>query len=120
MLDQNSYEHVTFLICCFRFRWIWSFKKTLKYYKPNNEGKKRWFLLNGKNLYYYDTEKDAMPNGVIDLTQVKSIEEVDSDGPTTFRINVPQRIYYLRAPDENDLTDWLACLNETTVIFFAT
>lgn len=72
-------------------------------------------MLKGSELHYFDSDSDKTANGVVDLTQAKEIAELDSDGPTTFRIVLPQRTYFLRAPDESELADWLACLHEATV-----
>ena len=77
-------------------------------------GKRRWFVLNGSDLHYFDSDSDKTANGVIDLKQAKQIDEVESDSPKTFRIVVPSRVYLLRAPDDAELGDWLACLHEAT------
>ena len=80
-------------------------------------GKRRFFLIAGPKVYYSYTENDENYINFIDLSLVSGVK-VTSKAECTFRLESSERVYHLRAPDENELNDWIACLNEAKVCIF--
>ena len=80
-------------------------------------GKRRFFLIAGPKVYYSYTENDENYINFIDLSLVSGVK-VTSKAECTFRLESSERVYHLRAPDENELNDWIACLNEAKVCVF--
>mmetsp|Transcript_5748 Transcript_5748/g.7101 ORF Transcript_5748/g.7101 Transcript_5748/m.7101 type:complete len:357 (-) Transcript_5748:18-1088(-) len=69
--------------------------------------KRRWFVLSEGRMYYYKTS-DAIRGtelGYIDLSNFKL--EFDPSVPCHFRINTPQRIWYLTAEAEEECRFWV-------------
>ena len=82
--------------------------------------KKRWFLLQFPNLYYFSSSQISSNNltGVIPLdTSVIMIKKQDKsiNKVTQFQIETRTRTYYLRADTEEDLEQWVNTIRRSRV-----
>eukprot|EP00033_Pygsuia_biforma_P002930 GCRY01003230.1.p1 GENE.GCRY01003230.1~~GCRY01003230.1.p1 ORF type:complete len:559 (+),score=153.04 GCRY01003230.1:151-1827(+) len=74
--------------------------------------KRRFFVLFCQRLLYYATEEDyktnRKPRGVISLKQFNLRDMQDEKNkPGCFAIEIPKRTYYIQAPTEADMEDWM-------------
>jgi hypothetical protein len=81
----------------------------MKQGKVNVMQKKRWFILKGIFLFYYNTSKDLKINGVILLANI----ELQKRKKKQIRILTPfNRVYELQADTEQDRNNWLVTLEK--------
>ncbi|KAJ5071551.1 non-specific serine/threonine protein kinase [Anaeramoeba ignava] len=77
--------------------------------------KKRWFVIQGKMMYYYKKEKDVTPLGAIPLsekTTAKIAENVKK--ANCFEVDVPgKRTYYICGQSEDDRQKWIETILST-------
>lgn len=71
--------------------------------------KKRWFVLSEGRIYYYKTSDviHGSELGFIDLTGTYNIIHSPTTDPCHFRINTPQRLWYLTAEAEEECRFWV-------------
>eukprot|EP01084_Bolivina_argentea_P032494 60125_1 len=79
--------------------------------------KERWCVLrdNG-HLYYFEKRpavKTDLPQGMLDLDGVKSIEYVENEDPNTFNIKTNDRDWIFVAMSGQHLVEWMSALNKT-------
>ena len=72
--------------------------------------KKRWFVLNGETLYYFESNKpDAVPKGSINLVGA-AIKQMSMSKANTFAIGVTARTYVMSCDTPDDYEKWFeAC-----------
>jgi hypothetical protein len=71
----------------------------------------RWFMLDGRNIYYFDKEGASKPKGHIymeDGTDI-FIEERYSK-PFCFTLRTPKKTFILQAANEEELLDWVEAI----------
>lgn len=74
--------------------------------KVNVMMKKRWFILKEFFIYYYGTDKDLNPKGVILLGDC----DIQRKKQKQFKIITPTRIYELKVEDEAERDKWIEVL----------
>jgi len=82
--------------------------------------KKRWFVLKGKTLYYFNTRQDSVQAGQMHLNA--ECEIADGSAKTgqkdSLEIRTPERTYYVyaepSATSKADIADWQAALLRVT------
>jgi len=79
--------------------------------------KKRWFVLKGTELSYYNSDKDKEKAiDLIDLTKMQSCSanKDAGEGAKTFGFNftIPGRTYHLRASTESARSGWVERLKQ--------
>ncbi|OHT14359.1 AGC family protein kinase [Tritrichomonas foetus] len=73
--------------------------------------KKRWFVLRGKELAYYE-KPDKKESGVIDLTKAKEITTApETKKKCALKIVTSGRTYYCYTDTQNDCDSWIKDLN---------
>lgn len=73
--------------------------------------KRRWFVLRESNLCYYATEKDAVPIKTIQLKEASEVCPCEiPDRPNSFQIVLPYRTFYMQAPSQQIMEEWLKIL----------
>lgn len=73
--------------------------------------RKRWFVLKGCELHYYSRENDRRPIKSINIklcTEVAPCEVIGKDN--VFRLVLPNRTFYLQAPNVDVMSDWMGLL----------
>ncbi|XP_031566942.1 uncharacterized protein LOC116301912 [Actinia tenebrosa] len=75
--------------------------------------RKRWFILEGKDLSYYKAPETTEQNllGIIDMTRVKSVVPFKMIN-NSFQINTSTRTYTFTAPSSQSLTEWISVLRQ--------
>ena len=77
--------------------------------------KKRWFVLEGTNLYYFRKERNERPKGVIHVGQhpcsVCDGSEIRCPSPC-LKIEATRRTYYARGQDEDDVLAWCEIIQQ--------
>eukprot|EP00050_Salpingoeca_kvevrii_P003791 m.233577 g.233577 ORF g.233577 m.233577 type:complete len:1306 (+) comp10882_c0_seq1:72-3989(+) len=76
----------------------------------NHAWKRRWFVLRGSDLSYYENQGDKTRRGVISLAAVHEITSDDSR-ENGFQISTEGRVYYLRADSMQEREAWMNTLN---------
>jgi hypothetical protein len=90
---------------------------------------KRYFVLYGSQLFYYETDKSSEPRKIIDLTcariEVSKKEEVldvKAEGQPiiqqqivsyVFEVQTDNRHYYLKAASEEEMREWVIALRKS-------
>lgn len=87
--------------------------------------RKRYFVLDHHYLFYYKTDKDRKPVGVVCLGDYKSCHKaspkeskknkctfVIEKGDQADDLDYPVRNYYIYAENEVEMTTWIDCINE--------
>jgi serine/threonine protein kinase len=70
--------------------------------------KKRWFELRGAFLYYFRTQKDQKPAGMIPLVGCSCAPEDQSKNKGGFTISGPfPRVYHVLAEGDEKMEDWM-------------
>jgi len=77
--------------------------------------RKRWFVICANFLFYYDSDKDYQPNGVIPLYEFKLVQDSD---PFVFHIVTATRTYDLKAPNKEELEGWWNAIQFRKSAFF--
>jgi len=75
--------------------------------------KKRWFVLKGRQLYYFETQKDSEPKGVIDLetnSVVRDESANDKKNRMMFSVSTARRIFYIYSKTEDDMKTWMEAI----------
>jgi len=73
--------------------------------------KARWFVLYKNELKYYKTKGDPSPIKQLDLNKCTAIEEDFTTGrPYSFRIEMPNRTFFMFATTESEKDEWLNVL----------
>ncbi|KAL6062755.1 hsp70-Hsp90 organizing protein 3 [Balamuthia mandrillaris] len=78
--------------------------------KINVMMRRRWFVMKHYFLYYYNTEKDAEPNGVVVLANFR-LKRRRGKG---FALKTPGRAYELRADSELESDAWVDVLQSVS------
>ena len=74
--------------------------------------KKRWFILNGLNLNYYD-KKGGKEAGSINLKTASEVSLApDCKKQPAFKIVTPDRTYYLSTESSQEASDWIKAIGE--------
>ncbi len=78
--------------------------------------KKKWCVLSGRSLYYFEKETDQKPKGVIEMGQdcivQKADEYVGGDVLYTFGLFHPNgKLFFLCAENEAERTAWIDAIN---------
>jgi len=77
--------------------------------------KKRWFVLKGRQLYYFETPKDSEPKGVIDLEPnsiVRDEQANDKKHRKMFSVSTARRIFYIYSKTEDDMRAWMDAVQQ--------
>jgi len=72
--------------------------------------KKRWFVLKGRQLVYFETQKDNEPKGIVDLepsTIVRDERANDKKSRMMFSVSTARRIFYIYAKTDVDMKTWM-------------
>lgn len=78
----------------------------------NRAFQRRWFVLKGNILFYFDKKGDREPNGVIILEGVL-LEIVDDESAFTFELVFPghaSRTYVLAAESQDEMESWMKAI----------
>lgn len=78
----------------------------------NKAFQRRWFVLKGNILFYFDKKGDREPNGVIILEGVL-LEIVDDESAFTFELVFPghaSRTYVLTADSQDEMESWMKAI----------
>jgi len=78
----------------------------------NKSFQRRWFVLKGNLLFYYDRKSDVEPVGVI-ILEGCSVELVENNERFTFELaflGSGARTYVLAADSQEDMEDWMKAL----------
>lgn len=75
----------------------------------NKMKKRRWFVLKGHFLFYYNTNEDPMPNGVIPVHESCSVLRAARGGKKML-IKLPSRTFYIVATNSKSGEEWLSAL----------
>lgn len=116
-LEKKGDKGPEFMRTCMLNRELLRICVSISFVFGKTVGKRRFFLIAGPKVYYSYTENDENYINFIDLSLVSGVK-VTSKAECTFRLESSERVYHLRAPDENELNDWIACLNEAKVCIF--
>jgi hypothetical protein len=86
--------------------------------------RKKWYVLNGTSLYYFESPKDQKPKGRIemggDCIVQKADEYIGGAILYTFGLFHPGgKIFFLQAESVKDREDWISALNKELFSFFA-
>lgn len=72
---------------------------------------KRWFVLKGNLLFYFDKKNDREPMGVIILEgSTVELAESELDEHFCFKIVFPSKSYLLGADSQQELEQWMKSL----------
>lgn len=73
--------------------------------------KNRWFVLEGRCIYYYAREGAAKPKGVIVMSEgTDVIVEEKYAKPFCFTVATPAKRYILQAADEDEMAEWIEAI----------
>lgn len=80
---------------------------------PFGRRKNRWFVLDGRTLTYYASEKCTAKDrkGIVRMREGSSVFVADSyDRPNCFNVAVPERTYTLQATDTEEMVEWIEAI----------
>ncbi|KAI7875819.1 PH-domain-containing protein [Lichtheimia hyalospora FSU 10163] len=91
----------------------WLHKQGDKYRTWN----KRWFVLQGMNLYYFKTPKDPRVKGIINLDGYRVVtDETIHSGKYCFKLQHDrERTFYFYSDSEKAMKNWLRALIKVTI-----
>lgn len=73
--------------------------------------KNRWFVLEGRCIYYYAREGAPKPKGVIVMSEgTDVIVEEKYAKPFCFTVATPAKRYILQAADEDEMAEWIEAI----------
>jgi len=73
--------------------------------------RKRFFILKGKNLYYFKTPKDLQFTGKIDLEPTSVVkEEQDKKKKSMISITTTKRIFFMYPDKPEDIRSWIEAI----------
>jgi hypothetical protein len=86
-----------------------------------NKWQKRWFVLLGPILYYYEDSEHREPKGHLDMRQVtvRVPETTDSSHKFSFEIVMPKRVYPICADKEEEMFSWLHAIRRVAMFYGA-
>lgn len=84
--------------------WLW------KRGKINTAFRRRYFLLQGSELFYFRNQTDSQPRGVIKLANFR-LDRAEDEAPYSFRINTRDRVWTIRAEKEEELEAWMEAID---------
>jgi len=84
-----------------------------------NKWQKRWFVLLGPILYYFEDAEHREPKGHLDMRQVtvKVPDQTDSGHKYSFEIVMPKRTYPIAADKEEEMFSWLHAIRRVTMFY---
>jgi len=81
----------------------------------NKAWKRRWFVLQGENLYYFVSTSDTIPVGSINILLCKIVDRKDPSSKDLkkfyFDIITPSRTYYIYAESIDIVEEWKSAIN---------
>lgn len=81
--------------------------------------RKKWFILNGTSLYYFETDKDLRAKGFIEIGSdclVQKADEYTNGQEFSFGLFHPGgRIFFFSAESEGEREAWIATLSEVVM-----
>lgn len=75
--------------------------------------KKRYFVFDGDNLYYFENMSSVKQKGEIKAEDIKRVMRADAavDKPFALLVETPHRNYYIIASSEQDVEEWRTVLS---------
>jgi hypothetical protein len=81
--------------------------------------KNRWFVLDGRNVFYYAKEGATKARGVIRMVDgTDVIVEERYAKPFCFTIITPSKRFVLQAADEDEMAEWLEAIQNNLECMF--
>lgn len=71
---------------------------------------RRWCRIAGRHLYYYRTNEESNPSGVVDLEGARVYTAMKAEKEFCFELWTPNRTYYFVADEEGDRNAWVESL----------
>jgi hypothetical protein len=75
--------------------------------------KKRWFVLKGKQLVYFEGQRDSEQKGVVDLdanSLIQDERERDRKKRLMFSVSTARRVFFIYADSVTDMMQWMEAI----------
>lgn len=74
--------------------------------------KNRWFILDGRRMFYFAKEGATRPKGVIRLVKgTEVVVEERYNKPYCFTLQTPKKKFILQAANEEEMAEWIDAIN---------
>lgn len=81
----------------------------------NKTFRKRWFVLQARKLFYFQSPEENVPLGHIDFEAVTEIAEEPPEASCSFKVVTAERTFHLRAESIPDMRDWMTQLRSLQI-----